>query len=183
MSDLSVPISGGRTVRLRPLPLGFHRLLLQRGLVPPEPPLKVCRDSRGQAVRDDRGLAVMRHAAADPNHLVAKARYDERIAAVMVKASLSDKAALGAEPLETEPAEGDWIAYADRLLESLARAGVTAGDFVALCRGVSHASGLIDAAYETASDSLFPTAAAAGQPTTSSGPAASTTSPSGRANG
>ena len=151
-------LTSGRRVRLRPLPLGFPRTLLSRGLVPPEPPVVVCRDARGQAIRDERGLAVMRTAAADAKYLLAKARYDERVAVITLRESVIE----GLPELTESPTPDgcdDWSTVADGWIDQLSAAGITTGDFLALCRGVSEASGLIDAAYQTARDQLFPDAA------------------------
>ena len=66
-SVCELPRPGGAAIALRmqPLRLGFARGLRERGLVPPEPPLRVARDSSGRLLRDERGQAVMTAAETD----------------------------------------------------------------------------------------------------------------------
>ena len=171
--------AGDLVVTLQPLPLGFHRRLLARGLAPPEPPTVVARDARGQVVRDDRGLAVLQASAYDAAYLASKASYEERLAVLMLRECLTDDALL-IDPLPAESAGAEtWATFADQQLAALSKQGVTAGEFVRLCRGVSEASGLIDASYDRAVDGLFPPAAdgcCRMRPTCPKRPAASTTS-------
>ena len=149
---------GGVSVSLRPLPLGFHRRLKERGVVPPVPKRTAARDSAGRVLRDADGRPVLTEDAADAGHLAAVDRYQERLAALMLAESLG-----GGVSFETPPPgeAGDWNAYADRLLEELSEAGVTPGDLATLCRGVCEASRLIEPAVKAAGERLFPAAAEA----------------------
>ena len=164
MPSLDLELSGC-LVSVAPLPLGFHRRWLERGLVPPSPPRQLVRDSRGQAVRDDRGLAVLQEQPADGRFLAAKAAYEERLAAVMIAETVTGIDAIEAVgDLESIRSVGDdpsgAAAYADAVLAALAGAGLTTGDFAALCRAIGQASGLLAAAHEDAADALFPSPAA-----------------------
>lgn len=161
--DVSLTLAGSSvTLTARPLPLGFHRRLLQRGFVPPAVPREVVRDSRGVALRDERGLAVLREQPQDAAYLVAQARYEERVAAVMIDEAIGDERL---RPADAQPASDDdaaaWQTYADALLDAMTAQGLTAGDFARLCRAVGKASGLVEARHEAETDRLFSAAAAA----------------------
>ena len=150
---------GETAVTLRPLPLGFHRRLKERGLVPPAAPRKAARDSGGRVLRDERGMAVLTEETESAAHLTAVDRYQERLAAVMLAESLTGDVVVETPP----PAEGgDWSAYADAVLAELDEAGVTPGDLATLCRGVCAASGLLSEAVTEAGESLFPGPAGGG---------------------
>lgn len=150
---------GGASVTLRPLPIGFHRRLKERGLVPPSAPRRAARDSAGRVLRDDAGLAVLTEDDATPAHLAAVDRYQERLAALMIAESLGDETALETPAPESDV--GDWPAYADAVLAELSEAGVTPGELAALCRGVCEASRLVGPAVAAEGESLFPCPAAA----------------------
>ena len=162
-----VELTNGRVVSVRPLPLGVHRRLLERGVVPPQPPQRVCRDSQGRVMRDERGLAVVDESPHEPRYLAERARYDERVAALLLAESLVNPAAVFDEwptpPTASSSRSGhaadDWLAYADAVLASLGRSDVTAGDFLRLCEAMQHVSGLSGASLDAAGDALFPTAA------------------------
>jgi hypothetical protein len=72
------------SLTIAPLPLGFHRRLHERGIVPPAPPRRVARDSNGQPLKDRSGLAVMMQDENAPGYLAELTRYQQELAALMV---------------------------------------------------------------------------------------------------
>src|SRR5262245_32985049 len=86
--ELRRPMGEGIALRMQPLRLGFARSLRERGIVPPEPPLRVARDAAGRPVRDERGQAVTVAAEADPEYVRQLEQYHQRVAVLAVAESL-----------------------------------------------------------------------------------------------
>lgn len=142
-SVCELPRAGGESIHLRmqPLRLGFARSLRERGIVPPEAPLRVARDSAGRPVRDERGQAVTVAAESDGEYLRASELYHQRVAVLAVVESLE------ADPevmFEARTPDGDagWVEYADAVYAEMERAGFTAGDLVHLCSHACRVSNL-----------------------------------------
>lgn len=130
--ELRRPGGGTIALRMQPLRLGFARSLRERGIVPPEPPLRVARDSSGRPLRDERGQAVMTAAESDSGYARAVELYHQRVAVLAVVESLEADAEVtfSAQP----PAGNDgWAEYADSVYAEMEAAGFTAGDLVHLC--------------------------------------------------
>jgi len=117
---------------MQPLRLGFARGLRECGLVPPEPPLRVARDSAGRPIKDERGQAVMTAVEADADYVRSVEQYHQRVAVLAVVESLEadPDVAFGAR----RPAGNEgWGEYADAVYAEMEEAGFTAGDLVHLC--------------------------------------------------
>jgi hypothetical protein len=129
-----LPRPGGAAIALRmqPLRLGFARSLRERGLVPPEPPLRVARDSSGRPLRDERGQAVMTAAETDTEFARSLELYHQRVAVLAVVESLEADADVTFGARRPSGIEG-WIEYADAVYAEMEEAGFTAGDLVHLC--------------------------------------------------
>jgi hypothetical protein len=136
---------------MQPLRLGFSRTLRERGVAPPEPPLRVARDSSGRPLRDERGQAVMVAAEADSDYLRQLELYHQRVAVLAVAESLEGDAEVSFETPRPEgqgqgqgqeQAHSGWIEYADALYDEMERAGFTAGDLVHLCTQACRLSNL-----------------------------------------
>lgn len=141
--ELPRPDGSALALTLRPLPLGYHARLRERGISPPVPPTRVARDSQGRPIRDERTMAVLVADEHDPAHLAAVATYHQRVA-VLVTAE-----ALGADPrieFEAPTPAGDhgWAEFADALYSEFADAGFSDGDLVRLCGEVCRMSNLLD---------------------------------------
>ena len=141
------------TFQMRPLSLGFHRRLHDRGLLLPQPPVRVARDSQGRIQRDEQGHAVTIVDARDPTHLQAVQQYQQRVAVLAVAESLQ------ADPMVTfeTPLPSDldnnptvWSDYADKIFAELEVAGFSPGDLVRLCQCVCRISNLINDDLHTA---------------------------------
>lgn len=128
---------------LKPLPLGFHRQLKSRGLVPPKPPTRVARESDGRAVRDPQGLAVLVRDEHDVQYLAELELYHQRVAILVAAESLSGDRNV---ELESEPPNrsADWTGYADTLHREFEQAGWSDGDLIWLCDQVCRLSNLVD---------------------------------------
>jgi len=142
-SVCELPRPGGEAVMLRmqPLRLGFARSLSERGIVPPEPPVRVARDSAGRPLRDERGQAVTLAAESDAAYQRAMELYHQRVAVLAVAESLEADSEV---TFETQRPSGEtgWIEYADALYAEMEQAGFTAGDLVHLCTCVCRLSNL-----------------------------------------
>ena len=137
------------TFTMRPLPLSFHRRLRDRGLIPPQPPTRIARDSQGKPIRDEAGLAVTLADERDPQFLTALEFYHQRIAVLAVAESLSADPNITFEttpPASTATSVQDtaWATYADALYAELEQAGFTSGDLIRLCSAACRLSNLID---------------------------------------
>lgn len=142
-SVCELPRPGGESIvlRMQPLRLGFARSLRERGIVPPEPPLRVVRDASGRPLRDERGQAVTVAAETDGEYLRQLELYHQRVAMLAVAESLE------ADPdvtFETPRPDGNngWSEYSDALHAEMERAGLTAGDLVHLCEYACRLSNL-----------------------------------------
>jgi hypothetical protein len=143
--SLSRPDGSTLALTLQPLPLGFHRRLRTCGIVPPQPPVRVARESGGQPLRDSNGHALTLRDEHDPAHLAALELYHQRVAVLAVAESLKADDAVQFNSREPHGSEGStWTAYVDELFEELEQAGFTAGDLAHLCSYVSRMSRLID---------------------------------------
>jgi len=117
-------------LRIRPLRLGFRERWAGWGIVPPEPPRRVVRDSQGRLVRDEQGLAVLTADEIGPAYRAACERYQARVAGLLVAEGLCGGVAIHAEA----PRPGDeGASYADAVLAELDDAGFSAGDVLWLC--------------------------------------------------
>jgi hypothetical protein len=142
---LSRPDGSTLALTLQPLPLGFHRRLRSCGVVPPQPPVRVARESGGQPLRDGNGHALTLRDETDPAHLAALELYHQRVAVLAVAESLKADGSVQFDAREPAATDGTaWAAYADAIFAELERAGFTAGDLAHLCSYVSRMSRLID---------------------------------------
>lgn len=134
------------TLQLRPLPLGFHRRLRERGLVPPPPPTRVARDSQGRPLRDAHGLAVSLTDTHDAHYLCELERYHQRIAVLSIAESLRSDPELKFETTQPTASNNplDWTRYADELAAELETAAFTAGDLIRICDAICRLSNLVD---------------------------------------
>lgn len=151
--SLARPDGSTWTFLLRPLPLGFHRRLRERGLVPPAPPIRVPRDSAGKPLRDDAGLPLATADTSDPDYRAALELYHQRVAvlalheglqadpSVQFDAPAPSSALSTLNPQLSTP--NDWASFADALYAELAAAGFTDGDLVTLCNEVGRLSNLV----------------------------------------
>jgi len=129
-----LPRPNGESVALslQPLPLGFQRLLVEHGIVPPSPPTRIARDSGGRPMRDDTGAAITIADDQDADYRQALELYHQRVAVIAVAESLAGdpNVEFGIErPQGTSP----WDLYADALYVGMEEAGLTAGDLLHLC--------------------------------------------------
>ncbi|MCA9081441.1 MAG: hypothetical protein KDA58_12835 [Planctomycetaceae bacterium] len=142
------------TLQLRPLPLGFHRRLRERNIVPPAPPLRVARDSNGRPIKDTQGHAVTLSDPHRPEYLAQLEAYHHRVAILSLAEALSDDPEIRFETLcpndaANTTASDQWLAYADALAEELETAGFTAGDLIRLCQEICRLSNLFDDHIQT----------------------------------
>lgn len=161
--ELARPDGSSIALTLRPLPLGFHRRLRGAGIAPPQPPVRIARDSGGQPLRDPQGQAVTLRDESDPAYLAALELYHQRVAVLAVAEALG---ADGTVEFESRPPASDaeplaWTTYADALFTELDRAGFTAGDLVHLCTSISRMSRLVDDGLREARGNFSSEAAAA----------------------
>lgn len=133
-SVCELPRPGGEAIilRMQPLRLGFARSLRERGISPPEPPLRISRDSSGRPVRDERGQAVTVAVESDAEYLREAELYHQRVAVLAVAESLAADDNVAFEAQSPSGAEG-WEEYADALYAEMEQGGFTAGDLVHLC--------------------------------------------------
>jgi len=133
------------TLRLSPLSLGFHQRLRSRGIIPPNPPVKIARDSGGKPLRDGAGLAVTYADRQDAEYLTAVEVYHQRVAVLSVAESIRGDSSVRFETSEpvAQTCEA-WEEYAERLFVEMELAGFTAGDLILLCREICRLSNLID---------------------------------------
>lgn len=130
--ELPRPGGAGIVLRMQPLRLGFARSLRERGIVPPEPPLRVARDAAGRPLRDERGQAVTVAAETDTEYVRQLELYHQRVAVLAVAESLEADTAV--KFTATKPdAAGDWASYADAVYGEMEETGFTAGDLIQLC--------------------------------------------------
>ena len=139
-----LPRAGGEglVLSLRPLPLGFHRRLAERGIVRPQAPTRVARDSGGKPIRDAQGLAVLMADEQDADYQRELELYHQRVAVLCVVESLRDDSRIEFESRPLGPR--DWRGHADALYEELEEAGWSAGDLIQVCRAVCRLSNLTD---------------------------------------
>ena len=151
---IQLPRAGSDPISLtmQPLSLGFHRRLRTRGLIPPQPPLKITRDSAGKPLRDEAGLAVMSSSDRDPEYLNQLDLYHQRVAVLAIVESLRADTLVSFE--SRSPANSDaeaWTRYADALFEEMEVAGLTAGDLALLSNWTCRLSNLIEGDMQRAS--------------------------------
>ncbi|RLS52611.1 MAG: hypothetical protein DWH91_16310 [Planctomycetota bacterium] len=130
---------------MQPLSLGFHRRLRGRGVVPPEPPRKVARDSAGKPLRDPSGLAILTADDRHPDYLNLLDVYHQRVAVLAIVESLKSdpQVTFTTQPPSTSDPEA-WCRYADALFEEMETAGMTAGDLAILSQWTCRLSHLLD---------------------------------------
>lgn len=139
------------TFVIRPLPLGFHRRLRERGLSMPLPPVRIARDSAGRPLRDDSNVAVTTSDQHDPEYRREIETYHQRVAVLAIHEALQADPDVAFEALpptgaETDPGTTqarDWAGFADELYEEFGRAGFTDGDLVLLCNEIGRLSNLL----------------------------------------
>ena len=142
--EILLPRPGGEAISLKisPLPLGFHRRLRKQGIVSPQPPRRVARDSNQQPIRDERGQAVFMEHERDEAYVEALEMYHQRIAVLMIAEALSSD---GNVEFATEiPVEGNLVSCADALYVELEESGFQAGDLILLCNEIGKLSNLFD---------------------------------------
>lgn len=138
------PDGDGWSFTLQPLPLGFHRRLRTRGLLPPSPPARLVRDSSGRPLRDETGQVVTAADTTDRQYLAELELYHQRVAVLAVAEALraDPRVAFDAPPPAADVPEA-WTQYADALHAELEAAGFTAGDLILLCQAVCRLSNLL----------------------------------------
>lgn len=131
--------------KLAPLSLGFHQKLKRRGIVPPQPPSKVARDSTGKAVRDANGQVVTLPDTNNSDYLNASELYHQRVAILALFESVQHDNNI---TFETSPPHSDspldWGQFADSLFEEMQQAGLSCGDLLKLCSEICRISNLLD---------------------------------------
>lgn len=151
---VQLPRLGGEpiTLAMQPLPLGFHRRLRGRGVVPPQPPRRVARDSSGKPLRDESGLAILTSDDSDADYLNQLDLYHQRVAVLGIVESLKSdsQVTFASHPPSTNSAEA-WCLYADSLFDEMESAGLTAGDLALLSHWTCRLSNLIDGDMQGAS--------------------------------
>jgi len=149
------------TFLLHPLPLGFHRRLRDRGILPPTPPVKVARDSSGKPLRDPQGMATTYFDAHHPDYLKQLDQYHLAVAVLTLKEGLRADPQVTFDSLSPENDAGPvaWMEHTMDLFHELEQAGFTAGDLLKLCQEICRLSNLIDPALNAAQRSF----SAAGQ--------------------
>ncbi len=158
---IQLPRSGGQpiTLAMQPLPLGFHRRLRGRGVVPPQPPRKVARDSTGKPLRDESQLAILTSDDSDPDYLNQLDLYHQRVAVLAIVESLkSDPQITFTSQPPTSNSSEDWRRYADSLFDEMEAAGLTAGDLALLSNWTCRLSNLIDTDLQGATRNFSPAA-------------------------
>lgn len=129
---------------LSPLPLGFHRRLRSRGLLPPTPPSRLVRDSSGRPLRDESGQAITTVDTTDRRYLAELELYHQRVAVLAVAEALrADPDVVFDAPPPADDSSDAWTRYADALHAELEAAGFTAGDLILLCQAVCRLSNLL----------------------------------------
>lgn len=160
--QLPRPAGEPLTLTMQPLSLGFHRRLRGRGLVPPQAPRKVARDSTGKPLRDESGLAVITVDACDTDYLNQLDLYHQRVAVLAIVESLqSDANVKFAAPAPASSDPQAWFRYADAIFDEMEAAGLTAGDLAHLSNWTCRLSNLIDCDLQRASANFSSEAPAA----------------------
>ena len=143
--QLPRPTGEPLTLTMQPLSLGFHRRLRGRGILPPQAPRKVTRDSSGKPLRDESGLAVMSTDEQDADYLNELDLYHQRVAVLAIVESLqADPQVTFSTPPPTTPDTTAWTRYADALFDEMEAAGLTAGDLAHLSNWTCRLSNLIE---------------------------------------
>lgn len=154
---IQLPRSSGEPISLtmQPLSLGFHRRLRGRGVVPPEPPRKVARDSAGKPLRDPSGLAILTSDDRHPDYLNHLDLYHQRVAVLAIVESLMSDPQVtftSQRPSTSDPEA--WCRYADALFEEMETAGMTAGDLAILSQWTCRLSHLLDSDLQGATQNF-----------------------------
>lgn len=141
---MTLPRPDGRELILKvsPLPLGFHCRLFSRGITAPVPPKKVARDSQGRPIKDRSGLAVLMQDDHASEYLAESARYQQRLAALMVYEGLRHDSTISFEA--SPPESGDWNQFAEDLCEEFESANWSLGDVTRVCEEICRISNLLD---------------------------------------
>ncbi len=160
--QLSRPAGDPVALTMQPLSLGFHRRLRSRGIVPPQAPRKVARDSSGKPLRDESGLAVMTIDVNDADYLNELDLYHQRVAVLAIVESL--QADPNIQFTVSPPVTSDtlaWTRYADALFDEMEAAGLTAGDLAQLSNWTCRLSNLIESDLQKATANFSSAAPAA----------------------
>lgn len=128
---------------IKPLPLGFHGRMRERGVCAPVPPARVARDAAGKPLRDARGMAVLMADERDAEYLAAVERHNQRVAALVIAEGLRSDANVLFEA-QVHPETKDWNTFSDAITAELADAGWSDGDVLWLCREILALSNLLD---------------------------------------
>jgi hypothetical protein len=132
-------------VTLKPLSLGFHQRLRRVGIVPPQPPTKIARDSNGKPMRDGRGNVLTVQDAQHPDYLAGLEDYHRCVGVLAIAESLRGNTELRLESIPpTGEKREEWIAFVQSVLAEMEQAGFTAGDLPLLCREICRLSNLLD---------------------------------------
>lgn len=133
-------------LQLSPLSLGFQRKLRQRGLQPPQPPLKILRDSSGKPLRDAVGQVVTHPDLHESQYLLALELYHQRVALFAILEALRNDPAISFDTPQPTPqaAAEEWLRFVDQLFEEFEQAGFTMGDLKRLSTEICRLSNLLD---------------------------------------
>lgn len=132
-------------LQLRPLSLGFHQRLKERGFHLPLPPLKIARDSTGKPLRDAQGQLLTQPERQDPEYLAALDDYHQSVAVLSVVESLRGSSEVTFEtPVPRTNDAAEWREYARLVFTEMEAAGFVAGDLILLCREICRLSNLIE---------------------------------------
>ncbi|MFO1022588.1 MAG: hypothetical protein U0903_18110 [Planctomycetales bacterium] len=140
---------------IKPLGLGFSRMLRGHGIMPPARPTRVARDSAGKPVRDAQGLAVLVADPSDSGYQVAVELYHQRMAALMIAEAIEGDPSVAFEVKRPE-GEASWETYADELVKELEKSGWSAGDVAKLCHEIAQLSRLLPEHLAEQERSFFP---------------------------
>jgi len=132
-------------LRLQPLSLGFHQRLKMRGILAPQPPVRIARDANGKPLRDASGQVLTQSDRQDKTWLRALDHYHQQVAVMSVVESLQGEAQIRFETVPPVMDSDDgWLEYADSVFHELETAGFVAGDLILLCREICRLSNLLD---------------------------------------
>ena len=142
---------------LTALPLAFGTWLRERGIIQPDPPVRVARDAQGKPIRDAQGQAVVTEDRHDRDYLLRLEAYQQRLAMLVLWQATRDESQLTWET-PTPDVHGDWLSFADDLFEELEQAGVTMGEVTWLCEEATSHSSLVTQAVADRRADFFPAA-------------------------
>lgn len=147
----------GRSLELtiQPLPLGFHRMLCQRGIVAPTPPKRVARDSNGKPLRNADGTAVLISDDQDTDFRTKLELFHQRVAVLIVWQGLQVDQNIEFEAQPPTEEHANWIDFADALYQELENASFYSGDILYLCDEIARISNLTNTNIQQATQRFF----------------------------